>query len=101
MSMRPFHNLFKWVWVSFFRNEEAHTPLPANSTYEGGRIASSIMPTISQLLVLDLSSRPSGSSVEITQSRLPSSLPEKRYPYPQYYHVFNAKSCKVPPILGY
>jgi len=36
-----------WIWVSFFRHEKAHALLLANSTDGGGRIASSIMPTIS------------------------------------------------------
>jgi len=74
--------IYNRAWVSFFRHEEPRAPLPANSADEGGRIISSIMPTISQLLVLDLDSRPPGSAIKSTQSRLPGSLPEKRYPYP-------------------
>jgi len=35
------------VWVSFFRHEEAHAPLPANGKDGGGRAVSSIMPSIS------------------------------------------------------
>ena len=35
------------VWVSFFRHEKAHAPLPANGEDGGGRAVSSIMPTVS------------------------------------------------------
>ncbi len=46
-----------------FQHEEAHTPLPANREEE--------VPIFG-----------AGSAVASTHSRLPSSLPEKRYPYP-------------------
>ncbi len=70
------------VWISLFRHEGAYTPLQANGSPCGipplaGDPLWGIPQGKDEVPIFG-----AGSAVASTHSRLPRSLPEKRYPYP-------------------